>query len=529
MQQRDLGGGAASSWNRPAARRVAERGLDRDQRRRGRGPAGEARAVDGEAGDGRLGRSLQPPRRRGRDGGDGRPRRALGAAAAAQRRPAAEEGGDDGRRRLAQRDGAGAGLVGVEQSTASNPPAPGRRAAATATGIGTRGRRRRSDGQPEPDGDHQRHARRRGQRGASPRPSGRSRRRPSSSSAGLRAGARITTSWPRCARARGERRPVVVRLVRAVPGVRRDEAEPHRAKGIRRGRVPMAPWRRGGGTRGGRARRLPRVRAAAGPGRRGSRARGSATSAPSRGRPRPCSRTAAWTSWRLARTGAPLVAGPDTAPPSVAVRPGAGVVVGVRFRIGRGAAVLGVPASRAAGSPGAARGALGPSVGSAGGRSGSSPRRRAMTGAGRWSGPWVRTGSRRRRAGCAGRRCRRRARRARAPSPSAAWPGRLAIGERQLLRRFERCRRLRPQDAAARVAHAAGACECRRAAGGPADDLAWLGVGRGLRRPGAHDARAGRASRAGRPAKLRQARGRGGGQSPTGVQISTRVPSGSRT
>ena len=194
---------------RPQRSRVAERGLDRDERRRRRDRAGEARPVDGETGDGGL--EPEPLQdglgRRGRDGRDdvGAGREPLGAASAAQRRPAAEEGRDDRRRRLAQRDGARPGLVGVEHVDGVEAAAHEREPHAGGDGHRNRdaaGGGARRDGQAEADRDHQRHARRGRQGGGVSPGRARSRRRPSSSSAGLRAGARMTTSWPRWASAR---------------------------------------------------------------------------------------------------------------------------------------------------------------------------------------------------------------------------------------------------------------------------------------------------------------------------------------
>ena len=234
-QQRDLGrGGRQFVEQRAQGSRVAERGLDGDERRRRRNRAGEARPVDGETGDGGLEpESLQDGLGRcGRDGRDdvGAGREPLGAASAAQRRPAAEEGRDDRRRRLAQRDGARPGLVGVEHvdgveaaAHEGEPHAGGdchRNRDAAGGGAGR-------DGQAEADGDDQRHARRRRQGGGvSP---GQGPQPPASLQQQRRlAGGGEDDHLVAALRERtGQRRPVVVGLARAIPGVRRDEADAH--------------------------------------------------------------------------------------------------------------------------------------------------------------------------------------------------------------------------------------------------------------------------------------------------------------
>ena len=202
---------AASSWNSarrapasPSVASTATSGGDVATVRVKRVP------VDGETGDGGL--EPEPLQhglgRRGRDGRDdvGARREPLGAASAAQRRPAAEEGRDDRRRRLAQRDGARAGLVGVEhvdgvEAAAHRGRAARRRRLRPESGRCGRRRRSRRAGRARRRPPAARAATASGQRRLRG-PGRRSRRRPSSSSAGLRAGARMTTSWPRWASAR---------------------------------------------------------------------------------------------------------------------------------------------------------------------------------------------------------------------------------------------------------------------------------------------------------------------------------------
>ncbi len=226
----------ASSWNSarsaPASPSVASTATSGGD---GRGGAGEARPVDREPGDGGL--QAEPLQHglggRGRDGGDdvGARREALGATGAAQRRPAAEEGGDDGRRRLAQRDGARAGLVGVEHVDGVESAAHQGEADAGRDGDGNRHAAGGGAGR-----DGQRRARRRppaarAATGSARRLSPRARAPQPTASlqqqcglAGRREDDHLVAALREGA---GQRRPVVVRLARAIPGVRRDEADAH--------------------------------------------------------------------------------------------------------------------------------------------------------------------------------------------------------------------------------------------------------------------------------------------------------------
>ncbi len=101
----------------------------------------------------------------------------------------------------------------------------------------------------------------------------------------------------------------------------------------------------------------------------------------------------------------------------------------------------------------------------------------------------------------------------------------LGIGERQLLRRFDRAVGYGPKtlDRVLRLQRLLRALDAGRG-----DDLAWLALDLGYADQ-AHMTREAVRLAGRTPGELRQARGPGGGQSPTGVQTSTRVPSGSRT
>ena len=101
----------------------------------------------------------------------------------------------------------------------------------------------------------------------------------------------------------------------------------------------------------------------------------------------------------------------------------------------------------------------------------------------------------------------------------------LGIGERQLLRRFDRAVGYGPKtlDRVLRLQRLLRALDAGRG-----DDLAWLALDLGYADQ-AHMTREAVRLAGRTPGELRQARGRGGGQSPTGVQTSMRVPSGSRT
>ena len=217
--------------------------------------------------------------------------------------------------------------------------------------------------------------------------------------------------------------------------------------------------------------------------------------------------------------GVPGVAGPDTSPVTFALRPGA--VLGLRFHPGRAVDALGMPASEL--------------------------RDRRVALFDLWGDDALRLEERL--AASADVEARRRAvEQAVAarllpvgrPDPlfgaavaELTHGGRrvadladtLGIGERQLLRRFDRAVGYGPKtlDRVLRLQRLLRALDAGRG-----DDLAWLALDLGYADQ-AHMTREAVRLAGRTPGELRQARGPAGGQSPTGVQSSTRVPSGSRT